>query len=642
MEFQERRGRAVYLQFWLLVEGLKDPLVDDSTELDRLDETRANLIAAQSREDLQMIRDAYIKTNAVRFDPRHTAAIRSFLELDAAGTALPRDVRRARQAVLAAQQSVLAEMEEDDYPEFAQTDLYFKALADFPRQQTSDQVDIFALTSALETRPRSSSDPSQHRTATGTSYQQRSTHAHVAPTPPVLPSVPLSKAVHLQRKDTAPPQVTLEAAFDQYRPANVRSGSAGIISQPVPGRKISSGSLDSSLMMQPTRPALSDSLDFLMASPVVEQQERARSPLFVEDQNDIDRVQLSPRQATCATDDDYVQVETIEAIQEALTTILASNARSGLGGGGSTTKERPLGSMSPMMVRSRTLSPTPESPFSTASDLPVLPRVVSGSSTGSGSGPGSRRKVFDDDEDMDDIAGSGDESDAEIDPRSIRIAAPGDLQLPAEIARLAAAIDKLSGQEAVVGAMIRKAELTGRASELKILIKSRDSLRRELRALSFQKGQYELQESENKLTPGRTIINISGTTVGQAGGQNFQLYLVEVRPSSDTASGSGWLVTKRYSEFATLQADLKDSYPVVRQFDFPGKRLVTSYNQQFIEQRRLGLERWLRVSECWIRLWSRTRADSAAAPATCARSCHLSVFRTASLPVTAKYLVASA
>lgn len=90
---------------------------------------------------------------------------------------------------------------------------------------------------------------------------------------------------------------------------------------------------------------------------------------------------------------------------------------------------------------------------------------------------------------------------------------------------------------------------------------------------------------------------MSGTTVGQAKGVSFQLYLVEVHQlARDGTFAAGWIVTRRYSEFATLQGKLRDKYPAARGVDLPGKSIVERYTETFIEQRKLGLERYLRVS----------------------------------------------
>lgn len=214
------------------------------------------------------------------------------------------------------------------------------------------------------------------------------------------------------------------------------------------------------------------------------------------------------------------------------------------------------------------------------------------------------KRVFEDDD-----VGDSDEEEMEdrddidaFDLHSIRVAAPGDLNLSTEIAKLTARIDKLSSQEAVVNALMRKAELTGNQNELKILARSLDSLRRELRQTIFQKAQYEAQENENQIVPGRTQVTLPGTTVGQADGKQFVLYLIEVRQvGPDGSHVSGWIVTRRYSEFFALHAKLRDKFVAVRPLDLPGKRLVTSLTTSMVDQRRMALERYLQVGRILAR-----------------------------------------
>jgi sorting nexin-25 len=178
----------------------------------------------------------------------------------------------------------------------------------------------------------------------------------------------------------------------------------------------------------------------------------------------------------------------------------------------------------------------------------------------------------------------------------IRLAAPGNLQLPAEIVKIGDRIVKLQNQETVLSALLRKAELTGNSDETKILVKSIDALRREVSELSFQKRQFEMQADENKLLPGRTSVGIIGTTVGHSQGKDFALYLVEVHQLAEDGKTqiSGWLVTRRFSEFVALHANLKDKLPAVKSLDLPQKRLVTSMSNTLLEQRKQGLTKYLK------------------------------------------------
>ncbi|GAA5874051.1 hypothetical protein JCM1840_006129 [Sporobolomyces johnsonii] len=620
MEFQERRKASLRVQFWLLVEGLKDPLEHLGDDIQPTvsaapDEAKYDV----ALDDIKMVWSLYLEADPFGSSEGHLQTVRAFVERSSDEPLTAQDVRRVRHAIFAIQNDVLIGMEEEDFPGFVNSDLYFKAVSDLhlPSGPTTP-----ALPSA-STLPFVPLPPPRRRSSLSNLQAPPSPVSLPPSNPPVITPPPpatqsprsgspipalagANRSLHLHRTETAPPQVTFHAAFDSAKMRRTGSDS-GLERSPT--RKASAGSLDSqpsiaSAGLRRKSGPLSDSLEFLMSSPTMESDRRL--PLFGAeggpDQEDqpIDR---SP-----GSDDDYVQVQTIEAIQEALDSILETDARalSQPRKSSSSLTSLPDASTSSAALDQRKSGdgqsrhlPPPKHPSlsvstsaSAVSSIAPPKRVVS---AGRPEPSSQKRTVFGDEETLDDVDLEDNEPD--FDPQSVRLAAPGDLHLPDEIARLAASLEKLKTQEAVVGALIRKAELTGNASELKILVKSRDSLRREIRAATFQKDQYESQESENKITPDRTSVTVPGTTVGQAGGQSFQLYLVEVHQlHADGSFRSGWIVTRRYSEFAALYAKLRDKYVAARYLDFPGKRLVVaSQNKEFIEQRRAGLERYLQA-----------------------------------------------
>ncbi|KAI1793120.1 PhoX domain-containing protein [Ganoderma leucocontextum] len=216
-----------------------------------------------------------------------------------------------------------------------------------------------------------------------------------------------------------------------------------------------------------------------------------------------------------------------------------------------------------------------------------------------------RRMVFDDDieeedDDDDDAEREGGglrEEDAEDQEKahgSFQLAGPGDLQLAQEIERLAGKVAKLQTQDAMLDTLIKKAELTGDAQELRLLRRSKAQLTRELRELRFQKTQYEQQESANRLLSDRTRVAIVNSTVGEEDGRQVVRYLVEVQQlAQDGSFASGWVVARRYNEFFNMHNKLRDKYLLVRNLDFPGKRLVTSLSGSFVDSRRISLEKYL-------------------------------------------------
>ncbi|KAF8215891.1 PhoX domain-containing protein [Mycena galopus ATCC 62051] len=207
---------------------------------------------------------------------------------------------------------------------------------------------------------------------------------------------------------------------------------------------------------------------------------------------------------------------------------------------------------------------------------------------------GKRRAMFDADIDEVDEVDEDRREAASEGTGSFQLAAPGDLQLSYEISRLGNNIAKLQSQEAILITLIKKAELTGDTQELKLLNKSKSAMNRELRALQFQKSQYEQQEAVNRLFSDRTKVAIVSSTSGDEDGKQVVRYLVEIQQlAPDGSFASGWVVARRYNEFLTMHTKLRDKYALVRNLDFPGKRLVTALSNSFVDTRKVALEKYL-------------------------------------------------
>ncbi|KZV88000.1 hypothetical protein EXIGLDRAFT_651692 [Exidia glandulosa HHB12029] len=276
-------------------------------------------------------------------------------------------------------------------------------------------------------------------------------------------------------------------------------------------------------------------LEFLIASPSAEEDERP--PLFSEEPD-------SP---------EAVQARRMEAISAALEDIIAEdNSSMRSAGGASSTRRRRRGGL--------------------FGDDERLPAVA---------------------EDLEDAVEAAEEAEQE----EVQLAGPGDLQLEDDIARLTTKLEELRAQDALLAALVRKAELTGDEAELKLLRKSQSALARELRAREFQKTQFETQAKENKLVPGRTRVSISSTSTGEETGEGQVVrYIVEVQQLDERGTGavaSGWVVARRYNDFWAMHHKLRERYVAVRSMDFPGKRLVGMITPAFVDARRAGLEKYL-------------------------------------------------
>ena len=123
MEFMDRRGRMRLVQFWLLVNNIKDPLEDaDSDPLPQHSSWTQNDI-----DDLSAILNGYFSDSKIDVDPPLKTDLATFL--NDPSTATTEQYQRARKAILITQQSVYQTMEREDWPLFRKTDLWHKYIA---------------------------------------------------------------------------------------------------------------------------------------------------------------------------------------------------------------------------------------------------------------------------------------------------------------------------------------------------------------------------------------------------------------------------------------------------------------------------------------------------------------------------------
>ena len=83
-------------------------------------------------------------------------------------------------------------------------------------------------------------------------------------------------------------------------------------------------------------------------------------------------------------------------------------------------------------------------------------------------------------------------------------------------------------------------------------------------------------------------------------GKSFTIYPIQITRNQGQIHDSyptTWTVYRRYSEFETMHARLKSLYPIVSQFEFPGKifKGIMQMKKQLVESRRRGLEKYLLV-----------------------------------------------
>lgn len=458
MEFMDRQHMLPMVQFWIVVDGFRDPLEDDFGE-DASSATRQ--WTPTDRADVAQIHEAYISKPELNVPRTSQQAVKTFLE--AGKKATSQQYRLARTAILMAQSAVLEEMQHRYYPKFKKTDLYYKFLS-------SDESKSLQPASAAPQRP-----PMPDRTVTAK---------------PVVAAVlkPRPQAPALLRSKTQP----------SARPADLRRAA------------VSATDIRSITKLNDETSSQRGSFD----------SDRS-APLF-DDEYDTDPLANSSwsigRDSANGDDDAANDNQVIESMEAALNEIVTSKPNNEpLDFQDSLFSESPVSTKLPEFNRR---SPSVSSDL-TRVEIPsdrAKPSIASLGLVNTSSRIGvftdddlfpDERKFIEDEYPDQDTA-----EEKEVTDEEIHEAAPGDLGLVEAIAALTADINRLVAQESVVDTLTRKAELTNNAAELRILSKSKSSLQREIRRKELQKQQYVVQESDNSLY-GRSTVRIKSIMVGK-------------------------------------------------------------------------------------------------------------------------------
>lgn len=535
MEFMDRQRLMTLVQFWIVVDGFRNPLEEDTQSEDPFSGAQTQWTDSD-RMDLAQINDAYLSRPELSVPEESRESVRIFLK---AGHAAPMSqYLRARSAVLRAQSAALEEMEETYFPSFKRSDLYYKYL-------TSDDASAKILS---RTPARALKQPS-------------------------VPSIPESPG--------RPPPLSRVAT-----PSNM--GSASDLRRNAASNndlKSSARLHDDSQVVQPRR-----SLDIDTSAPLfdddIDDERLARSS------HSVDNESVNGDQGSGD------QEEMVEAMEAALTDIMTDDPK-GEDSKDSLFDSPETSFLSAKILDSpRSSGEFKRNESSFIEKNQERPNLASLGlvNTSSRIGVFSDNDLFGDEEkfledEQTDPELSADEKSLD---EEIHQAAPGDLGLAEAISTLTNDIERLAAQESVVDTLNRKAELTNNIAELRILGKSKSSLQREIRRKELQRQQYIVQESDNSLF-GRANVNIKSLMVGkEEDGQEFALYVIEVqRKAGEHMSAASWAVARRYSEFHDLHQRLRNIYPAVRNLDFPRRRLVMKLQREFLHKRRVSLEHYL-------------------------------------------------
>ena len=534
MEYMDRQRLMIYVQFWIIVDGFRNPLEQDVQAEDPFSGAQSRWTESD-RADIAQINEAYLSNSELVVSQDSKEAVKAFLRGGSSAT-MPQYLK-ARSVVLQAQSAVLQALEDTHFPNFKKSDLYYKYLS-------SDNA-----STKLPSKPpiRALKSPS------------------VAPIP---------------ESPSKPPPLSRIATRLNASQSDLRRNAASSSDLKAVARAVDDN------LVPPTR----RSLDIDTSAPLFDDD--------IDDERMARSTQSLDNESINGDDGTGNQEQMVEAMEAALSNIMTNDligeeTKDSIFKGsesdflGAKIEDSPRSSGEFKPVETASMAKDREKP-----NLASLGLVNTSSRIGVFSDNdlfGDEEKFLEDEQTDPEISTDEKSMDEEI-----HQAAPGDLGLAEAITALTVDIERLAAQESVVDTLTRKAELTNNVAELRILGKSKSSLQREIRRKELQRQQYIVQESDNSLF-GRANVNIKSIMVGKEDdGQEFALYVIEVqRKAGENMPAASWAVARRYSEFHDLHQRLRNIYPAVRNLEFPRRRLVMKLQREFLHKRRISLENYI-------------------------------------------------
>ncbi|CZS89899.1 hypothetical protein WAI453_002884 [Rhynchosporium graminicola] len=556
MEYMDRQRLMSMVQFWIVVDGFRNPLEDDVAADDEIPTTISPWTEAD-RNDLAQINEAYLSKPELKVPETSKLFVQEFLKAGKAAT--PQQYFVARRAILRAQTSALELMQDKHFRNFKKSDLFYKCLTS--QEAMKDHGP-----------PASPVAPSRIESLQMPSLPARSASAQVFPTKPAtihrVSAKLVPKRANLRRQ--AASSVDVHAAKDVSDPMPLSRGSIDEGSSPV----CDDEDFDSEAMVNSVHSLDQDVENNGPDNNVVQAMEAALNDIM-EDKPDVDDLRKS------LFGDDYP----LDSPNPSLMSPGRASTRSSIDHmrtdlfGGDTGKADLFGDKLNHSEKAEKPSIASLGLVNTSSRIGVF--------TDDDLFGDEEKFMSDEHEDPEDDRDKDDDDE-------VHEAAPGDLGLAEAITALTTDIDRLIAQDRVVDSLTRKAELTNNTAELRILKKSKASLQREIRRKELQRQQYVIQESDNSLY-GRSTIKIKSIMVGkEEDGREYAVYVVEVqRKAGEQMPAATWTITRRYSEFHDLHQRLRMKYPSVRNLDFPRRRMVMKLQSDFLHKRRVALEKYL-------------------------------------------------
>lgn len=603
-----RRGQSNVIQFWLAVNAFQTPLEDpDVISSDSVHLLDVDMVY----EDLCLLWARFLSPEqdlpSLGINAQAVSTIRDMVAKDR-DQVTRQDVAKAQQSAFRAQREAYQLMLEDQFPTFKKTDLYRRAALDIQahhhaleEQKSRPSIDEIGSPPVETCSPRMVS-PTQPQ-----KWLSLSSH---------FPS--FTKGRTANEQDVSPPEPIVEEDTQTTpRKATAFRGRARRISNVFNNMRSPSGN-DS----RDVTPALG----FLIGSPP-EHADGARRGIFDEEEDRQDPDHDIDQQDSEA----YVEIQRMEAIQAALTSIMERDDRSRHGNvpvdrRQSTESFNTRQSRSSLSVENQQASRPSFDPLGARQlcdddgflSRPQLSRASQSNIRAMGISPDytrRRERVFDDDLEDDEESLADSVEFASPTPSSRKLSSVFDGQElshrlggktdTGDVEWIATRLAHMREQDTILDKMIRAADLKGSASQHRLLVKSQNDLRLEIQALTLQRQQYEQLQQSSNLHPGRIRTRIlKATVLAEDAGKQIVRYLIEVEQRGDDDSIlSQWTVPRRFNEFFDLHQILKADPRLAetlrtRRIEVPAKKLMPKLSEAFVDARRRALETYLAVSCC--------------------------------------------
>jgi sorting nexin-25 len=133
---------------------------------------------------------------------------------------------------------------------------------------------------------------------------------------------------------------------------------------------------------------------------------------------------------------------------------------------------------------------------------------------------------------------------------------------------------------------------------------TKEQLKQEIGEIAKQRAKLLSQEMRDAILPGQCQVTIEeesdeGRMLQNtaSGDKRRQMYILKIERIQDL---SGWVVRRTYNDFYALHRKLRDKYPIVNEFDLPGKSLNIWPNRTKGDtgnMKQQALEKYLQVKE---------------------------------------------